>query len=98
MKSFRSLTAAAFILSFLVVSVHLAPSQEIAGTISGVVTDPSGRVIAGALITIFDSDRSIVRRTLKTSADGHYSAPLLPIGRYRVIAEAPGFKRGEKFG
>ena len=82
----------------LFASLTPACSQEIAGTISGVVTDSSGRVIAGALITIIDTDRSIVRRTLRTSRDGHYSAPLLPIGRYRVKAEAPGFKAGEQFG
>ncbi|HXJ91115.1 MAG TPA: carboxypeptidase-like regulatory domain-containing protein [Candidatus Binatia bacterium] len=92
MKNLGSLRVLTFLLSLFCVSPYSARSQEIAGTISGVVSDPSGRVVAGASITIFDTDRSIVRRTLKTSGDGHYSAPLLPIGRYRVIAEAPGFK------
>lgn len=95
MKCFGSMVAVALYV-FVLASLIPAQGQEIAGTISGVVKDTSGRVIAGAVIMVLDTDRAIVRRTLKTSPDGHYSAPLLPVGRYRVTADAPGFKTGEQ--
>ncbi|HXJ85533.1 MAG TPA: carboxypeptidase regulatory-like domain-containing protein [Candidatus Binatia bacterium] len=93
MKTVRALAGVALLVSISLPSAH---SQEIAGTISGVVRDPHGRMLAGALITVLDTDRGIIRRTLKTAGDGHYSAPLLPIGRYRITGEAPGFKISEQ--
>jgi len=93
LKTVRVLAGVALLVFILQSAAH---TQEIAGTISGVVRDPAGRMISGALITVLDTDRGIVRRTLKTTADGHYSAPLLPIGRYRIIGEASGFKSGEQ--
>ncbi|HTT21291.1 MAG TPA: carboxypeptidase-like regulatory domain-containing protein [Candidatus Sulfotelmatobacter sp.] len=94
MKPLGSYVAVALLVCLLLAT--RARTQEIAGTISGVVKDPSGRLVVGALITVLDTDRAIVRRTLRTSAEGHYSAPLLPIGRYRITADAPGFKTGEQ--
>jgi len=93
-KSFGSLVAVTMFIFLLFAT--LARTQEIAGTISGMVRDSSGRLVVGAVITILDTDRAIVRRTLKTSAEGHYSAPLLPVGRYTITADAPGFKTGEQ--
>jgi len=93
-RSFGSLVTVTIFVFLLL--ARPARTQEVAGTISGVVRDPSGRVIAGAEITVLDTDRSVVRRTLRTSAEGHFSAPLLPIGRYRITADAPGFKTGEQ--
>jgi len=55
------------------------------------VTDPSGSLVPNAIITI-TSTKTGQARTLTTNESGQYVAPDLPIGQYKVQAEAPGFK------
>src|SRR5260370_11952691 len=66
-------------------------AQVSTGTISGVVQDPSGAVIAGATVTIRDVDTGAVR-TLNSDAGGRYIAAVLPVGNYEVTAEQSGFQ------
>ncbi len=66
-------------------------SQVNTGTISGVVQDTSGAVIAGATVTIRDVDTGIAR-TLTSDAGGRYIAPNLPIGNYEVQGQETGFQ------
>ncbi len=73
-------------------------AQETTGVISGTVTDSSGAVVPGATVTVTNTDRNAVLRTVKTDQTGSYTAPLLPIGRYAVKVEAPSFKTYEKTG
>jgi Carboxypeptidase regulatory-like domain/TonB dependent receptor/TonB-dependent Receptor Plug Domain len=68
-------------------------AQTFRGTILGTVTDTSGAAIAGATVTIKNTDTGLVR-TVTTSADGSYAAPELPIGNYSVTVETAGFKSG----
>jgi hypothetical protein len=70
-----------------------ARSQEVTGSIVGSVKDASGASIPKAKVTLFHLDRNIVMRTVTTDDRGDYVAPLLPIGRYSVTAEASGFKK-----
>jgi Carboxypeptidase regulatory-like domain/TonB-dependent Receptor Plug Domain len=67
-------------------------AQETTGTILGTVTDPSGALVANASITLTQTDRNAVIRTLKTDKNGAYNAPQLPIGHYSITIEAKGFK------
>src|SRR5262249_47652016 len=67
-------------------------AQNITGSISGTVKDPSGAVVANATVVITNTDTGIAVRTVKTNGAGEYSAALLPIGHYKVTVEAPGFK------
>ena len=71
----------------------LAPvyAQKITGTISGSVTDPSGAVVAGATVTITNSETGLLR-TATTNSAGEYSAPDLPPGMYRVLIKTANFK------
>ena len=69
-----------------------APGQEATATITGIVRDPSGAVIAGAKVTLTHSQTNSARATV-TGADGHYLFTLVPIGTYALAAEAPGFRR-----
>jgi hypothetical protein len=69
-----------------------AQSQALNGQIEGTVTDASGAVVPNATITIVNIETGTTR-TLNTDESGVYRAPLLPLGSYRVTAEAPNFKR-----
>jgi hypothetical protein len=72
-------------------------SQGSAGRILGTVTDQTGGAIAGATITITDTQRG-TSRILTTDQSGDYSAPNLIPSAYSVRAEAKGFKSTEHSG
>ena len=80
---------------FLLVAIGFATplwAQKDAGTIVGVVRDPSGAVVQGAKVTAEDVDRG-VQMTLSTNDQGEYVASPLHIGRYKVTVEKTGFKK-----
>lgn len=62
------------------------------GTLSGVVTDPSGAPIAKATVTATET-RTGVKTSATTETSGAYTMPFLPIGQYEISAEAPGFRK-----
>lgn len=73
-----------------------APSmraQDITGSIAGTVLDPTGASVPNAKVTISNTERNQVARTLTTDSGGNYSAPLLPVGVYSITVEATGFKK-----
>jgi hypothetical protein len=57
----------------------------------GTITDSSGRLLALARVTATDTATS-VKRTVTADSQGFYSFQDLPIGRYDVEVNAPGFK------
>jgi len=69
-----------------------ARAQESTGTILGMVTDESGAALAGVAVEVVDELRGL-RRNATTGADGGYVVPVLPVGRYRLEAQARGFQR-----
>jgi hypothetical protein len=83
------LTALAFVVLTGVGRIALGQADQ--GSITGVVQDPSGAVIANASVTLTGVDTGQV---LKTSSDGAgiYSFPPVRIGRYSITAGAPGFE------
>jgi hypothetical protein len=62
------------------------------GSITGVVTDPTGAAIVSAKITVVHQQTNMTFGTTTTET-GNYTLPGLDIGRYRVEAETSGFKR-----
>jgi len=64
------------------------------GTIQGVVKDPSDAVVAGAKVAVVNLDTGL-RRDLSTNDQGFYTAPTLPVGRYKIAASKPGFSIAE---
>lgn len=70
-----------------------ASAQDITGTIVGLVRDAGGAAIAGATVTIRDTDKNVVARVVTTDGEGAYTAPLLLAGRYDLTVEAQGFKK-----
>jgi outer membrane receptor protein involved in Fe transport len=67
-----------------------AQSQAAGGTIEGTVTDQSGAVLPGVVVTIRNQGTGAVRETA-TDPTGIYRAPLLPVGTYEIAAALPGF-------
>jgi len=67
-------------------------AQETVGRVIGVVTDPSGSVIPHAKVTVTNVDTGVNSETA-TGADGSYQVLQLPVGNYRVTAEAQGFRK-----
>lgn len=77
-------------LLFLWCAVVLA--QDPRGSISGFVTDPSGGVVAGAKVTVTHTETNVSHHT-ETASTGAYRVLYLLPGKYRVMVEAPGFRR-----
>lgn len=61
------------------------------GTITGVVQDPSGAVIANANVTLISEDTG-ARLTATTDGGGVYVFSPIKIGKYKVTATAAGFE------
>jgi hypothetical protein len=57
--------------------------------------DPTGAVVPGALVTITEKDKGFSRR-VTTSNEGSYEIPLLPPGRYVLVAKKEGFRAFER--
>src|ERR1700736_3514199 len=66
-------------------------AQNATGTILGVVKDTQGGAVAGATVTIRNTETGLTR-SLTTGEDGSYRAPALPVGTYSIKVEKPGFK------
>jgi hypothetical protein len=66
--------------------------QASTGSVSGLVTDPTGAAVPGVGITVTDIQRNVPFKTV-TNAEGFYVVTPLPPGRYRVAAEKAGFRR-----
>jgi len=85
LRAFFSI-AFVFVLSFTV----FAQSQATTGLIQGTVVDPNGAVIPGAAVNIENTETGFAR-AVTTNSDGFFSAPLLPLGKYRATTTAQGF-------
>lgn len=70
----------------------LAQSQATTGTIQGTIIDPNGAVVSGASVNVKNVQTGS-ERTVVTNSDGFFTAPLLPLGRYRVTTDASGFSK-----
>ena len=71
----------------LLLAPLLLVAQVNTSSISGVVSDPSSAVVAGATVTLINEDTG-VRLTSLTSSAGAYLFPPLQRGRYTISAEA----------
>lgn len=63
------------------------------GTVTGVVTSPTGELVDGALVTARNLDRRMFREGQTASGgDGRFRIENLPAGRYLISAYATGFQ------
>ena len=72
-------------------------AQTVTGTLKGTVIDDTGAALPGVTVTIRNVSTGL-ERIIVTSANGLYSAPFLPVGRYNVKAELDGFRTITKTG
>ena len=81
---------ATFLASIFLVS-SVSAQVATTGKITGIVTDPSGAVLANASVTA-SSPALFAKRTTTTHADGSYLLDLLPPGAYDVTVSQTGFR------
>jgi hypothetical protein len=67
-------------------------AQSDRGTLTGVVSDPSGAVIAAAKVEIVNTGTKMRYQT-GTNGTGQYHMPNLPPGPYSITFEATGFRK-----
>ena len=91
----RGIMTFLFVLSLA--SLAGAQGQAINGAIEGTVTDESGAVLPGVVVTVTNVDTGETRSVV-TNDRGVYRAPLLPLGAYRLSAELQGFKKHDQTG
>ena len=85
------LVRSTFLIAASLLACPLAYSQD-SGVIRGRVTDPSGASVAGAAITVTQTEMNFESATV-TNAEGLYRVQSLRPGPYRVSVGAPGFER-----
>ena len=72
-------------------------AQGTSASLTGTVTDTSGAAVAGASVTILNTDTNYTLAT-KTDGVGVYLLRPMPIGHYKLTIEARGFTRYEQQG
>lgn len=89
-NSIRIFTVA--FLSIVFTTAAFAQSQATTGVIQGTVLDQNGAVVPGASVVLRNTETGF-QRTITSNSDGVFTAPLLPLGNYRVTTNASGFEQ-----
>ena len=75
----------------LLLTADFVYSQAVNATLLGTVTDSSGAVVVGAIVTVTNPQTNFTRSATTNNA-GNYSFPALLPGVYNVRAEMQGFQ------
>lgn len=62
------------------------------GSLSGTLKDQNDALVQGATVELVNTATNLTRTTT-TNEEGHWSAPLLPVGTYNVVFHKEGFKK-----
>jgi hypothetical protein len=81
----------------LCVNVPGARAQLYTGSVTGVVTDPSGAVVVGAQVTLVDAAKGYTFKG-ETGSAGRYVLRSIPPGDYTLLIEAKGFQTYQQKG
>jgi len=77
-----------FVLAFV---AQIASAQNVnSANVTGIVTDPSGAVVAGAAVTLHNPVSGL-ERTATTDAAGSFTIPNVPFNPYHLSVAAAGF-------
>src|SRR6202049_1550318 len=85
------------VMAVLILAAIAVAAQLPTGAILGTVKDSSGASIAGATVTVRNTDTNLTR-TQMTEQDGRYRFPEVPVGHYEAKAEAAGFRTENRTG
>ncbi len=89
----RGKLGVAFLFGLLVIlSSARLRAQLTSSTVYGQVTDAMGGAVAGAQVSVTNTDTNLTR-TMETNSAGEYRVELLPVGNYRVEITKTGFKK-----
>ncbi|MBK7930519.1 MAG: carboxypeptidase regulatory-like domain-containing protein [Bryobacterales bacterium] len=64
------------------------------GAIQGIVQDQTQGAVIGSQVVLTNIDTGL-RREVTTNETGFYTAPSLPVGRYKLVASMTGFSSAE---
>jgi len=79
------------LLTVAIIFVVSALGQANTGSITGIVTDPAGAVVANATVTVTNQGTN-EKRTVQADAEGRYEVLSLPTGVYTIEASGTGFQ------
>src|SRR5713101_5467698 len=86
----KSCLAAAMVAVAVVLSVGVVNAQSGGSSIGGIVLDPSGAVVANAVVEIHNAVSGF-DRTTTTDSNGKFSFPNVPFNPYHMTVTAAGF-------
>jgi hypothetical protein len=86
----RTMRAFGICLLLAFASIGTLFAQADRGTITGLVTDPTGSVITNARVVVTQTSTGLVS-TATTNNDGIYTIPGLPVGNYKLTISYTGF-------
>jgi hypothetical protein len=99
-STYRVRTSLAFAVALILGALLLPVSsraQLYSGTVTGVVTDPSGATVPGAKVTLVDENKGY-SFTATTDSAGRYLVRSVPPGSYKIRVEAKGFQAEQETG
>jgi hypothetical protein len=91
-KAFTGFISVGLLLIASAIGPRAAVAQAGTGQIKGVVTDPSGAVVPGAVVTVISIDNGFTRTTI-SGPDGSFLIPSLDPQHYNVQIVAPTFEK-----
>lgn len=88
----RSVLYSLSAISLTLAGVGIAHAQYTTATLGGTVSDSSGAMVANAKVVVQDLETGLQRQT-ETGDSGTFSFTALPVGRYQISVEKPGFSK-----
>ncbi|MBN9657661.1 MAG: TonB-dependent receptor [Acidobacteria bacterium] len=96
MSALRGMRTLPLLAAMLATTIHVQ-GQSIYGSLRGLIADSSGGTIANAKVTIIDEGTNQSRAVISNTS-GEYSFASVTPATYKLVAEAPGFKKFERTG
>src|SRR5437879_11753212 len=72
-------------------------AQGSTAAITGTVTDTSGAVLPGTMVSVKHLETGLARGA-ESDSSGNYTIPSLPVGEYELTGEKMGFQRAWRTG
>jgi hypothetical protein len=93
----KGILTCVLIVLVLTVQPFYGQNQEVAATLNGTVTDPTGLPVTGAMLTLTSTQNGVLR-TYTTQDGGLFTFTLLPPAVYSLNVNATGFKDYKQLG